>query len=157
MAHKITLSIPDLLHEKMEEWRKYFNFSKMFQDALSDAIRKKEEFQKRLQEDLDMTDIIERLKQEKLQSEGNYSDRGKIEGLLWAKSAHYDDLVHAMAFDSAAEIAADDRLSAYFSDIFSKDRLLDCQGSELNKFTRLFLDGWQRGLSDFWNEIKEKL
>ena len=48
MTQKITLSIPDRLHEKLNEWRSSFNLSKMFQDALSDAIKKKEAFSKKL-------------------------------------------------------------------------------------------------------------
>ena len=45
MTQKVTLSIPDMLHEKLNKWRESFNLSKMFQDALLDAIQKKEEFQ----------------------------------------------------------------------------------------------------------------
>ena len=51
MAQKITLSIPDLLHEKLKEWRASFNLSKMFQEVVTDAILKKEEFQKRFSKD----------------------------------------------------------------------------------------------------------
>ena len=66
MAQKITLSIPDLLHEKLKEWRASFNLSKMFQEVVTDAILKKEEFQKRFSKDYNMSEIIKRLKQEKL-------------------------------------------------------------------------------------------
>ncbi len=69
MAQKVTLSIPDMLHEKLNKWRESFNLSKMFQDTLLDAIQKKEEFQKRISKDFDMSEIINRLKQEKLESE----------------------------------------------------------------------------------------
>ena len=41
MAQKITLSIPDMLHEKLTQWRSSFNFSKLFQEALTEAIQKK--------------------------------------------------------------------------------------------------------------------
>ena len=34
MAKKVTISIPDMLHEKLENWRESFNLSKMFQDAV---------------------------------------------------------------------------------------------------------------------------
>ena len=54
MAKRVTVSIPDMLHEKMEKWRESFNLSKMFQDAVMEAIQKKEDFQKRIREDLDL-------------------------------------------------------------------------------------------------------
>ncbi len=157
MTRKITLSIPDMLHEKLEEWRKSFNLSKMFQDALSEAIHKKEEFQKRLQDDLSMSETIERLKLEKRLSEGNYAENGRIEGFLWAKSAHYDDLMYALSFDSAAAMATDERLSACFGETIASDYLMEQSGEALNKHTKLFIEGWRTGVNEFWKEIEEKL
>ncbi|ACN15295.1 hypothetical protein HRM2_21970 [Desulforapulum autotrophicum HRM2] len=150
MARKITLSIPDLLHEKMEEWRQSFNLSKMFQDALAEAILKKEEFQRRFQEDTSMSETIERLRREKRVSEGNFLENGRIEGFQWAKSAHYDDLMYALALESVTALANDERLAPCFAPISERDQLTD-------KHVRLFIQGWQRGITEFWNEIKEKL
>ncbi|MFH1152559.1 MAG: hypothetical protein V1793_01985 [Pseudomonadota bacterium] len=157
MTRKITLSIPDMLHEKMEEWRLSFNLSKMFQDALSEAIHKKEEFQKRLREDATMSEIIDRLRQEKLQSEGSYSEKGKREGVKWAKSAHYDDLIHALDMASSNDIVADDRMATYFSFLISKDSLMEISQGVLNKYARLYVEGWRKGVSEFWLAVKEKL
>ncbi|MDY0219696.1 MAG: hypothetical protein RBR67_00960 [Desulfobacterium sp.] len=150
MARKITLSIPDLLHEKLEEWRQSFNLSKMFQDALAEAILKKEEFQRRFQEDTSMAETIERLRREKKISEGNFLENGRAEGFQWAKSAHYDDLMYALTFDSMTALAADERLAQNFALGMEKDQLTD-------RHARLFIQGWQRGINEFWNEIKEKL
>lgn len=150
MARKITLSIPDLLHEKMEEWRQSFNLSKMFQDALAEAIHKKEEFQRRFHEDTTMSETIERLRREKKISEGNFLENGRTQGLQWAKSAHYDDLMYALTFDSVTALANDGRLVQNFSPNIEKDQLTD-------RHARLFIQGWQRGINEFWNEIKEKL
>ncbi|MBF0572260.1 MAG: hypothetical protein HQK69_00660 [Desulfamplus sp.] len=157
MTRKITLSIPDMLYEKMEEWRQSFNFSKMFQDALAEAIHKKEEFQKRLQEDHDMAAIIDRLKHEKKQAEGNYSENGHSKGLQWAKNAHYNDLVYALGLSSAVEMIKDDTLGGYFNNLLSSENLIEKTAEGANKYGRLFLDGWRRGVRDFWNEIKEKI
>jgi hypothetical protein len=157
MTRKITLSIPDMLYEKMEEWRQSFNFSKMFQDALAEAIHKKEEFQRRLQEDHDMSEIIERLKSEKKQAEGNYSENGHLKGLQWAKNAHYNDLMYALGLSSSKEMAEDDMLGCYFHTLIASDHLMEKTGDGINKYGKLFLDGWRRGVRDFWNEIKEKI
>lgn len=150
MARKITLSIPDLLHEKLEEWRQSFNLSKIFQDALAEAILKKEEFKRRFHEDTSMAETIERLRREKKISEGNFLENGRIIGFQWAKSAHYDDLMYALTFDSVTALADDERLAQNFSPGIEKDQLTD-------KHARLFIQGWQRGLNEFWDEIKEKL
>lgn len=157
MARKITLSIPDMLHEKMEEWRRSFNLSKMFQDALSEAIQKKEEFQKRLQEDANMSEIIDRLRNEKKLSEGNYLDRGKNDGVDWAKKAHYDDLMQALVISSSAEAATDSPMASHITATIGRDPVMDVSSDGLNKYARLYVDGWRKGIMEFWNAIKEKI
>lgn len=157
MTRKITLSIPDMLYEKMEEWRKSFNLSKMFQDALTEAIHKKEEFQRRLQEDHDMAQIIERLRNEKRQTEGNYSEKGKMEGLHWAKNAHYQDLMYALELNDAEHMIKDETLGSYFKAIGGSDNFIEISSEHINKYGKLFLDGWRRGVKAFWNEIREKI
>lgn len=157
MTRKITLSIPDILHEKMEEWRKSFNLSKMFQDALTDAIHKKEEFQRRLQEDHDMCEIIDRLKHEKKKSEGNYFENGKLQGVKWAKSAHYDDLMYALELTAPSQMAGDWMLGEYFCELVSSDHFIEISVENTNKYGKLFLDGWRKGVKEFWNEVKEKI
>jgi len=157
MTQRITLSIPDMLHEKMEKWRQSFNLSKMFQEALAEAIHKKEEFQKRFQQESDIPEIIERLRAEKLQSEGNYSENGRAEGLQWARSAHYEDLIYAASLDVSHDIAQDQRLGTYFTELMDDSLFRGKSPGELEKYTNLFFDGWRRGVAEFWDEIKEKL
>ncbi|SLM30479.1 conserved hypothetical protein [Desulfamplus magnetovallimortis] len=157
MTRKITLSIPDMLYEKMEDWRKSFNLSKMFQDALTEAIHKKEEFQRRIKEDHDMSQIIERLKNEKRQSEGNYSENGKMHGFKWAKSAHYEDLMYALELKGHSQMASDKMLGSYFSELAESDHFIDISSDTINKYGKLFLDGWRKGVKEFWNEVKEKI
>ena len=82
MSKKITVSVPDDLHLKMNEWRESFNFSKFFQKAVSTMIQSKEEFQKRLRSNIDMTAIAERLRREKLASQTESSARKKRGGQM---------------------------------------------------------------------------
>ena len=157
MAKKVTISIPDMLHEQLEKWRESFNLSKMFQDAVSEAIQRKEDFQKRIREDLDLGQIIERLRREKMQSEGNYLETGKNDGILWAKTAHYDHLMYALHWHDLQNAGKNEILGQYFTEIFqlhhSLERNTYCQPEHLLNY----LKGWKQGVEYFWEEIKEKL
>ncbi len=157
MARKVTVSIPDLLYEKLERWRRSFNLSKMFQDAVAEAIQKKEDFQRRIKQDLDLGDVIERLRKEKAHSDGNLFDTGKQDGVLWAKSASYDDIIYALAWEDLEKGARDGILGPYFSEKIRKDRLMVINDDGINEYVRIYIKGWKRGLTDFWDEIKEKL
>ncbi|MBU0463058.1 MAG: hypothetical protein KKE12_05485 [Proteobacteria bacterium] len=157
MAQKITLSIPDLLHEKLKEWRTSFNFSKMFQEAVTDAIQKKEEFQKRFSKDYNMSEIIKRLKQEKLIWEKQYYKLGKEEGLRWAKTAHYEDLLYVLQFNGTYELISDPKMRNYFDKIYQSTELAKQSNSGSIDNEQMFIEGWFKGIFEFWNHIKEKL
>jgi hypothetical protein len=157
MAKKVTVSIPDLLHEKMEKWRQSFNLSKMFQDAITEAIQKKEDFQKRIQQDLDLCEIIDRLKKEKAQSECGYFDTGRSDGIAWAKRAHYDDLQYALGWDDLGNACKDEVLGEYFAEKLGKIKRKDKRLEGINEYVSAYVKGWKKGLIEFWEEIKEKL
>ena len=157
MAKKVTISIPDMLHEKLEQWRESFNLSKMFQDAVVEAIQRKEEFQKRIKEDLDLGQIIERLRSEKMQSETNSLEAGKNDGIRWAKTAHYDDLQYALHWSDLENATKDSILGHYFTTNSSLNRLLQSNTYCDTKYALSYLNGWKQGVEQFWEEIREKL
>lgn len=157
MAKKVTISIPDMLHEKLEKWRESFNLSKMFQDAVSEAIQKKEDFQKRIREDLDLGQTVERLRKEKMQSEGNYFESGKNDGILWAKTAHYDDLQYALHWNDLENATKDKILGDYFCHIHASNRLFTSNTYCNSDYFLTYLQGWKQGIEQFWEEIREKL
>ncbi len=157
MAKKVTISVPDMLHEKLEKWRESFNLSKMFQDAVSEAIQRKEDFQKRIREDLDLGQIIERLRREKLQSEGNYLETGKKDGILWAKTAHYDQLKYALAWNDFATATKDAVLGPYFCEVFAANGFSGDNTATCSEYLGNYLRGWKQGIESFWAEIKEKI
>ena len=157
MAKKVTISIPDMLHEKMEKWRESFNLSKMFQDAVTEAIQRKEEFQKRIREDLDLSQVIERLRREKLQAEGNYFQSGKTDGLHWAKTAHYNDLQYALQWTELENAAKDLILGEYFQERHTANRLLRSSTYSNDQYFLNYVKGWKQGVDQFWEEVKEKI
>jgi len=157
MAQKITLSIPDLLHEKLKEWRNSFNFSKMFQDAVTDAIQKKEEFQKRFSEDFDMSEIIKRLQQEKMIWEKKFFKSGKNEGIKWARSAHYEDLLYVINFEDTYKLTNEERFKDYFEKIHDTNELGKYASDGAVDHELMFMDGWFYGVNEFWAQIKEQI
>jgi len=157
MAKKVTISIPDMLHEKLEKWRESFNLSKMFQDAVSEAIQKKEEFQKRIREDLDLGQVVERLRREKMQSEGNYFESGKKDGIQWAKTAHYDHLQYALHWNELENATKDHILGDYFCRINISNRVLDSDTYCNSEYFLNYLQGWKQGIEQLWEEVREKL
>jgi hypothetical protein len=89
MTKKITISVPDELHEKMEKWKESFNFSKVFQSAISVEIEKKEHFIMKLENDKSLEEIL---------NDGNYETQegqfqaGKEFGFAYAKTLRYHEL-----------------------------------------------------------------
>jgi len=161
MAKKITVSVPDDLHQKMTEWRESFNFSKIFQKAVSSMIQRKEEFQTRLRSNIDMAAIADRLRREKLESQSESSELGKKEGVIWARSAHYEELQYALKWLPEKNPRRNEVMGDYFSRLFASNRELQLTVSENSagpsEFVRTFLAGWKEGVDAFWNEIKDKI
>jgi Arc/MetJ-type ribon-helix-helix transcriptional regulator len=157
MAKKVTVSIPDFLHEKMEKWRRSFNLSKMLQDAITEAIQRKEDFQKRIQEDLNLTEIIDRLKREKERSEGNFFETGRHDGMAWAKTAHYDDIQYALGWENLENAAKDSVLGSYFAEKIEKIKMKEARLDGVDEYVSVYLAGWKKGLCEFWDEVKQKL
>nr|WP_321404194.1 hypothetical protein [uncultured Desulfobacter sp.] len=161
MTQKITLSIPDRLHEKLNEWRSSFNLSKMFQDALSDAIEKKEAFSKKLSEEFDMTQIINRLQQEKEQWLKTFYNAGRNRGFGWAQGAHYQDLLYVLDYDDTynceQEIVRHNRFKAYFEDLYNAHELTRYTNQGAVDHEKTFLQGWFDGVNAFWNEVREHI
>ena len=164
MVKKITISVPDELHQKMMEVKEVFNFSRVFQDAISNLIQRREDFQKRLKGDKKMAEIIERLHKERAESEGNYFEYGKTKGLIWAKSTHYQEIVYALKWD-VHEKPVDENLFDYFKNYFLESDeypFFDYETDPLvpewvNSCMYSFLLGWKEGVAEFWYEIKDKI
>ena len=157
MAQKITLSIPDMLHEKLTRWRSSFNFSKMFQEALTEAIQKKEELQKRFSDDFDMPDIVKRLRHEKKKWEDSHYKTGKEHGIRWARNAHYEDLLYVLYIEDTYSITSDDNYKTYFEELYEANDLGRYAAVGGADHEQRFIDGWFEGVNSFWNEVKEQI
>ncbi|MCE5210529.1 MAG: hypothetical protein LLG40_03130 [Deltaproteobacteria bacterium] len=162
MAKKITISVPDELYEKMTEWKSSLNFSKVFQNAISGMIQKKEALTSKIRNEIDFSSIVDRLKKEKIDYEFNIIECGKKDGLEWCKTAHYRELQYALAGSLYKNPDQDEELGDYFSDMFEKYKeQMTATGKKaqdfLNVFSEKYLKGWKEGVELFWNEVKDKL
>ncbi len=164
MSKKITISVPDGLHKKMEQWRESFNFSQVFQKAVSDLIIRKEDLKKRIEKDSEMKEIISRLRKEKIESDGEYYERGRNDGFKWAKAAHYNELKFALAWDPCQGLpdktGEGQFLREHFEEIISKDNFLAHDNKTkkgVNEYTLSYFKGVKEGVQLLWDEIKKEI
>ncbi len=159
---KITISVPDELYEKMQEWRSSMNFSRVFQNAMTGMIQRKEALTSKLRKEVDFSSVVDRLKKEKVEFEFNIREWGIKDGLEWCKTAHYHELRYALAMISSKNPDQDEELGDYFSHMFGKyKRQIAATGKKaqdaVNDFSEKYLKGWKEGVELFWNEVKDKL
>jgi flagellar biosynthesis chaperone FliJ len=162
MVQRVTISVPDDLYVKMQKWRKEFNFSQVFQTAMSDLIEKKENFLNRVKETENMEAIIERLKKQKADYQSDLNEDGKNEGLSFAKSADYDDLIYALNARIYDAWDRDSQLEDYWKDTCEGleesfgIKVTDDLGEPTDEFEEWF-EGWKEGVEAFWGEVEDKL
>jgi len=173
MVTKYNLSVPDELDEKIRARRDYLgNLSKLFQEAVSEKIRQKEEFEERLKGGENMGAMIERLKREKMDDEADYRALGKEAGLTWAKAARFKDLKYAATLwqgtDGATvdecyvpkKVLRDPVIGHYFRTVLSEDPRIEIENERddcVNDFTEQWLSGWQEAVCEFWETVAVKL
>lgn len=157
MARKITLTVPDALYHKIDHWRSGFNLSRIFQDAVSDAIHKKEEFQKRVGEETPLNDIIARLKMEKESWEDRLAAQAEKAGTFWASKAHYEELIMAVnaSLDQVPEIPhVQKQISETLQQLSQfPEALNDC----LENMKLTVQEGWLNGVQNFWETVRDKI
>ena len=170
MTKRITITVPDDLHGKMQKWKKHFNFSSIFQKAVAEVIERKENFYQRLEQEGDdtMEETIERLREEKLESEGDYYEIGREEGEDWAKAAHYLDIKAMIEWINtnrsypyqATNYPDVEGIFEYFHNMFMENELMDWQEWQYkndHEYNDKFLQGWMVGVEEFWDAVKNKI
>ena len=45
----------------------------------------------------------------------------------------------------------------YFTEKLAADKLMEAHGESVNAYARAWLSGWKRGVSEFWDEISDKI
>lgn len=155
MSKRITLSVPEPLHQQIERWRNSFNLSRVFQEAVADVIRRKEELQARL--GAEIPEIIARLRREKEAVEQRWFKEGERLGLEWAKAASYIDLQRVLPQPAEALADPGGDLRDYFSQVVDFERRRQELADGFEEFRRSFLKGWHAGVEQFWAIVKDQL
>ena len=163
MAKKITLTVNESLFSKIDQWRSSFNLSKVFQDAVSEAIKAKEEFHRMLSGKADIPQIVERLKAEKRAWLDTARQEGVLDGGAWASRAHYKELVSTLALLN--EIALETTVSIagpaaenQSIEIWQRKGNLSPTGSpDHTDAVQAYKDGWRAGVRGLWDMVKDQI
>jgi len=164
MAPRFTVSIPEDLQEKMQEWKDSFNYSAIFQEAVRKAIERKENFQEKMKGgDPDMEQVIERLRKEKEGSEEYWFEAGKDEGLSFGKHSHYDEIQIVLGTENLDVVMREltEHDEYFWADTFNKLRAKLGIDDSMDLEDDSRFEKWERGflmaVQEFWNEVKGKL
>jgi hypothetical protein len=153
MTKKITLTVNESLFQQIDAWRSSFNLSRLFQDAVSEAIKRKEEFQRLLSGSADIPGIVERLRNEKLGALEKAEAAGKADGGAWAGRAHYEELV-AVVGAIPATTDAEDRSARAWESHAGLARL---EGKAAGTALAAYREGWRAGVIGLWDLVKDQL
>jgi len=160
MAKKITLTVNESLSRKIDEWRSSFNLSRLFQDAVTEAIKRKEEFQRMLSGKGDIPQIVERLKAEKRGWLEKARAAGEEDGASWAGRAHYEELTEAVAAVSAtsAEGAPPPDAERRAAEAWEERRgPVGTDEKEKDDARAAYRRGWRTGVCGLWDLVKDQL
>jgi len=153
MAKKITLTVNESLFRQIDAWRSSFNLSRLFQDAVSEAIKRKEEFQRLLSGNTDIPRIVERLRNEKQGVLEKAGAAGKADGSAWAGRAHYEELVTVVGAIPAPTDAEDRSAQAWESHA----GLAKLEDKAAETALAAYRAGWRTGVIGLWNLVKDQL
>jgi hypothetical protein len=163
MAKKITLTVNETLFGKIDQWRSSFNLSKLFQDAVSEAIKAKEEFHRMLSGKEDIPQIVERLKAEKRGLLETARRDGETDGGTWAGKAHYVDLISVLPLIDGSRTGPGVSETASSAEnqcveVWErKHRSTGAVSVELDDAKRVYREGWRAGVTGLWELVKDQL
>jgi hypothetical protein len=153
MAKKITLTVNESLFQQIDAWRSSFNLSRLFQDAVSEAIKRKEEFQRMLSGSADIPRIVERLRNEKLGAQEKAVTAGKADGSAWAGRAHYEELVAVVGAIPEPTDAENTSAEAWLS----HSVVAKLEGKAAETAIAAYREGWRTGVIGLWDLVKDQL
>ncbi|MHC5821437.1 MAG: hypothetical protein ACYT04_37600 [Nostoc sp.] len=142
LAERITITIPDNLHKRLQVVKNALNVSGVCQEALEMAIRVEELKREKPQ---NMGTLIERLQIEKQQDAEQWKEEGVIEGKKDASNLSYKEF---------KELESKQSITDDLTNWIEENHFEYMEGS-VDKDA--FLEGWLEGVLSIWDEVKELL
>jgi hypothetical protein len=161
-AQKLSITVPDSLHARLEMVRDGFNISYTCQKAIELAVKNQE-----LLKAGGTENVIQRLRIEKEEHEKHYRIEGKEEGLKRAPTMGYGDL---MFFNRLAEEQIENEISLLGYSGWDAVKRTEWEWNEDLRFTcrdirkndpafndELWIRGFIEGVNEFYESVKGKL
>jgi len=142
VVQRVSISVPDDLHERLQALKGRFSVSGVCQEALE---RKLELLELQEQGGENMQAIVERLKKEKRQYDQKYESDGYEAGLCEAREMEYGTLVGLVRHGLAS-----------WPDLL-EDFLKEAGADDPEFNADVYVTGWLKGVKAFWKEVRSKL
>lgn len=142
MAERITITIPENLHTRLQVVKDTLNVSRICQEALDTAIRIEE---LKREESPNMDTLIERLQIEKEQDTASWKEEGVIQGQKDALTLCYKEF---------KELESEQSISKDLTD-WIKENHFQYMDSSIDEDA--YLEGWLEGVLSIWDKVKESL
>ena len=169
-TNRYTVTVPEDLLEKIEQYKDKLNLSEIFREAVKAEIERREAFVGRLSGILeDEEDLVTRLQREKAEEEQTLYQQGREDAIAFANAAPYRDLIYAVNqwepqdqkrhggpanYDPREDRILGDWLVGVFDEYgFVLDERDGWPDDGFQKWER----GWIDGVLEIWRKIEGKL
>ena len=151
VAERITITISDDLHKRLQEVKEKLNVSRICSRAIDEAIELEE---LKLRTDIsDKEKAIERLRAEKKQEVSKtWKKKGFEEGVNDAQNTLRYSVIKRIASSYKEEIVEQ---NSYFSRKIM--RRIHKYSSDYEFEEDAYREGWLKGVTHFWKEVKDEL
>jgi hypothetical protein len=141
---RLTVSVPQDLHDRLDRWRDNINISRICQEALERELRRLEELP---QDAIVLGDMVKRLSAEKADGDQHWFSQGVADGMTWARGAAYVDLKEAAmsSLDASPGAKAAVRKGA------------TAHRSQPGFETDAYESGWRFAAAEIWRRVEAKL
>lgn len=153
---RINVSVPDDLKERMSALDDRVNWSEVAQAAFE------REVSNRTFKGEDMEDVIERLRVSKAEFKLTEHEKGKRDGIEWAKRfANYKDLEQIGGFfwpeDDEGDFSVQFDRAVGLNPERGESFWLDEETSRVKRPSNDYVEGYVEGAEEVWKAVEEKL
>jgi hypothetical protein len=141
---RLTISIPQELHDRLDGWRDRLNISRVCQEALEREVRRLEEVPT---DAMALGALVERLSREKADGERQWFAQGVSDGMTWARGAAYADLRDLSESGSPSSAGGADDI----------ERAMAAHAGVAGFDPDSYRAGWAFAAAEVWSRVKTKL